>query len=366
MPLDGQSFAFHMSVAGVYLNPQGDPNQSLGGYRSSTRVEELESSVTTQVSDFIFRDSTQTGSSHVGKWIVFVLGTNAIDARQILYHDTGTGDIGVSPAWGTAPAVGEVYRISGALNLFDNLSVLECVEGHIDHRCLFLYNNTGSILQDIRFYLEPLNPSGTNFEVVAGNNMKGVNPVTASADEEDNPSTDTTGASGFTTTTPQRFRAARDYDSARAVPSTTSGFNLNNLNSSALWLRRTTPELTKKMDNAAWLLVAEQNTGVKTAVPLVFDLAGYTPQLAASFDRKPRTFGGARIDISVVDASYGFPIEDEEVYVVIDTGPGTLNSAPQPLSTDADGETYAIYVGPEDEAYVGSTVTVEAKMGGDL
>jgi hypothetical protein len=363
MALNGQEFAFHMSVASGYLAAQSDPNQSLGGYRSSTRVDELESTVTTQVSVFVFRDSTQTGVSHVGKWVVFVTGNNAIDARRIIHHDTAIGDIGVSPAWGNAPLVAEVYRISGAANLFDDVDAQECSGGHVDHRMVYLLNSTGVPLNDGRCYLLPLDPYDTNMELACGNGSKGANQVTPTFDEEEAPDLDTLGITGFTASKPQRFRAARDYVTAEEVPYNIINF-VNN-GGYPIWIRRTIPALTKRADDAAWLLVVEQDTGVKTAVPIVFNTTGYTPQLAASFDRTPRTFGGARIEMSVVDADFGFAIEDEEIYAAIDTGPGTLNSAPQPLETDEDGEAYAVYISPEDDGQAGATVSIEVKMGGD-
>ncbi len=301
---------------------------------------------------------------HVGKWVAFVTGNNAVDARQVIYHDNTTGDIGVFPAWSSTPLVTEVFRVGWPLSIFDDVSVLECAGGHVDHRCLFVLNSTGVSLSDIRFYLQPLDPGSTEMEVVAGNLQKGSNPVTPSADEEDAPFTDTTGTNGFTSNTPQRFRQGRDYAEADDTPQ--PSFNLNNGFNSALWLRRTIPVLAKKFDNAAWLLVAEQDTAVKTAVPIVFNLDGFNPQLAAEFDRTPRTFGGARITATVEDADFGFPIEDEEVDIAIDSGPGTLNSDPQPLETDEDGEVRAVYLSPEDDAQAGATVVIEAKMGGDL
>jgi hypothetical protein len=367
MALTGDAFAFHFSVESGYLDPQTDPDQSLGGFRSATRVEELESAVTSVVSTFMFIDTAQIGGGldHVGKWMVFVTGNNAVGARQILFHDNTTGEIGVAPEWGSTPQVGDDYRISEATGLFDDVSAPECAEGHVDHRCLYLLNSTSVTLTDIRFYLEPLDHSGTNMEVTAGNRSVGTDEVPVSADEEDDPDTDSTGAGGFTTTTPQRFRSSRDYASAIEVPSTTSGWNLTNGSTSALWIRRTIPSLSKRFDDAAWLLVAEETGGVKTAVPIVFNLDGYTAQVTAAFDRTPRTFGGAHITVEVIDADFEFPIEDEDVFIAIDSGPGTLNSAAQPIDTDEDGIARAVYVSPEDDAQAGNTVVIEAKVGGD-
>jgi hypothetical protein len=302
---------------------------------------------------------------HVGKWFVFVTGNNAIDARKCIYHDNTTGVMGFAPVWGTAPAVGEIYRISGPGHLFDDVTAAQCAAGHIDHRCLFLYNGTGVTLTDIRLYLLPLDDNGVELEVVAGNLQKGTNPVGSIAVDTDEPDLDDNlGADAFTSSIPQRFKQLPNYAAAINTPDPGT-FDLVNLGSLPLWLRRTVPALHKRVDSSAWLLVAEETGGTKTAMVITHDVLGFTASFTGELDRIPRTFGGGRFTATVVDATIGLPIEDESVTIVISSGPGTLNSESQPLDTDVNGEAFAIYISPEDDAQAGNSVTITATLGGD-
>ena len=53
------------------------------------------------------------------------------------------------------------------------------------------------------------------------------------------------------------------------------------------------------------------------------------------------------------------------MYIEITSGPGSIQSAAQPILTDANGEARAEYHSPENEGDVGATVEITARYGGD-
>jgi hypothetical protein len=339
-----------------------DPLNEWEGQIHSVGIWDVELGAS-EVSDLVsFGDGVgEPALDYTGDWIVFVTGNNAVDARQIAFFDGSTGDVGVAEAWDSAPVATEIFRICGPQSLFDDITPAQCAEGHTDHRSLCIFNNTGGLITDLRVYLVPLDPNNTVLEVACGNaagttaDIDTISPDT----EEPNLVTDTT----FSSTRPQSWRRPDDYDSAIDTPA--GGFNLNSLFHAWVWLRRIVPPLHKRSDSSAWLLVVEETSGVKSAIPLVFDVDGFNPTFSLVSDRKPRTFGGARVTASVVDNQIGQPVEDESITIAITSGPGTLNTDPQPLDTDVNGEVEGIYISPEDDAQAGNSVTITATLGGD-
>lgn len=303
---------------------------------------------------------------HTGKWMVFLTGSNAMDSRKIIYHDNTTGVMGFAPVWGTAPSVSDIFRIAGPNDLFDIITASQCAEGGVDYRHLRMWNNTGVLVSDVRLYLVQLEGEGFELEIAAGNLGKGANPIASIATDEDEPDIrDNSGIDAFTSTIPQSWRKPDDYESARETPWSSSGFSFNIGQNFGIWLKRTSPVLHKRIDGAAWLLVMEETGGTKTAVPIVFDAAGFNPTFTLEIDRKPRTFGGAHVTTRVVDDQIGQPVPDESVTIAITTGPGILNTDTQPLDTDVNGEAGGVYISPEDDAQAGNSVTITATLGGD-
>jgi len=300
---------------------------------------------------------------HTGKWLVFITGANAVDARKIIYHDNTTGEMGFKVPWGTAPVIGEIFRISGARHLFDDVTAQQCAEGHVDYRGISFYNTTGGSLTDVRFYIIPLDPGTTGLDIACGNAQIGASDMDTISPDTQEPNLVTDSA--FSSTRPQSFRRPDDYASGKDAPASGTSFSLANFFHSNIWIRRTTPALSKRKDSAAWLLVMEETGGTKTAVPIVYDVLGYDVAFSLDLDRIPRTFGGSRVTARVADDTLGQAAQDESVTIEIDSGPGTLVSETQPLDTDVNGEAFAIYHSPEDDAEAGNSVTITSTFWGD-
>ena len=315
--------------------------------------------------------------SHVGDWLVFVSGTvaNRMEARKIVFHNTLTGEMHLEQPLPALGAIGDVYRIGKSDLLFDDGPTAgECSTGLVDHRCIAFHNLTGEQLTDVRFYLIRLDPRSTSYEIAVSDTTIGSTALPSILNDETDPDIKNgLGANGFSTSL-QTFRRAQDFVSGRGSPSGASGaaVNLASQTEIGLWIRRTIEPLTR-IGKSAWLLVAEAASGVSSGVGpfysatvLLTEPVGFVPEFTVTFDRTPRTFGGARVTAHIEDSVTDTPVESIPVTIELTTGPGSLETAEaQPIYTDADGDAAAQYIGPNDEGDVGATVVVTAHYIGD-
>lgn len=302
-------------------------------------------------------------------WVCFVTGSNALTARKIETLDDSTGRVTFAQEWGATPQAGDVYRLYTPQLLFDVASAAECAAGVIDHRCIWWKNETGVTVADVVAYFVPLDPLSTDVDIAVSDKSGTASEVPTIADEEDEPDLTTLGTPDFALSIPASFRHPVDRTTASESPRNGLSTNYANLQQRAMWLRRTVDALSRA-GKAAWLVILEGSTTggdpdpIGTAFILYFEMAGFTPNLEVEFDRTPRTFGGARITGRLTDADIGVAIEGIDMdFGLIAPSPGALSTpSPLPIATDEDGEVLIAYDGPDDEAEVGSSVQVEAKV----
>lgn len=370
MALNGQDIELHLAIPGGTLNdPQPDPNDSLGGPMASTTVEEVESTVTSAGDEHQFTDNTQTSTSHVGKWLLFVTGVAAMEALRIETHDTGTGKMTFEGEFLTAPQVGDVYRIFNTSSLFEPATAAQAAQGFTSYRLIFVENATGDTLENFRAYLQPLDRGRVTYRIAMSDDQFIGGAVDVLSDETEEPNLND---ADFRQNQRQFWRTPRSFaQAAGSTPFDTSN-NLNNNRRIPIWVERTVAPLSQGFEASAWLLILEAASATgggagpwRTGIVLTDEITGFTPSLVVSFDRTPRTAGGARMTVTLTDALSGAPIANESVTIeLVAPSPGSL-AGETGLVTDEAGQVSFVYHAPDDEAEVGTSVQIQASIGGD-
>lgn len=364
----------HVAVGAI--NSNNFPFDEFRGQIHSVLVWNVELPNAAAAAVSIFGDGpVLSDGNQTGRWLVFVTGLLALEAERIAFHDTSTGSLFFSDGFSSAGGlIGDTFRISGSDNLFGGPNSVECANGVTEYRGLaFHSNDVGETLNDIRVWARPLNKGAHDFELAVGDIQKRIlDAFPGISSDVETPDLDQTGqAAGFGARV-QRFRPSRSFPLSRELPQAgLTRFNLPNNLWMPVWLRRITPPLTQRNEGSAWLLVAEAESGNLTPGPhrspmvIVSDPEGFTPDLRLTFDRTPRTFGGARMVAILRDLTTQTAIEQAPIDFTMIAGPGQLTGQVSQQETDTSGQAAVQYVSPEDDSQAGATVTVEARLGGD-
>ena len=348
---------FYLSGAASHGGAQPDPNAALGAYRSSTKLDSIESTFTAIAAAGALRlvDSARIGDgvgAHVGKWLLILSGSNAVTyASRITAFDTTTGGLGVFTALPLAVAVGDYYRIFSPNNLFDDVSATEAAAGDVEYRMIYGKNAMGSALQNARYYLELVEPGGIELALVADDHATASDQwQPAIADESTPPN-----LSGFWGSA--AFTRPLAYGGSQQPPNDVDPANGCG---AAIWLRRTIPLNSHGIALTIFKLVVEGTNPVLGAALIVFGVAGFTPTIEVTRDRKTYVGGGGRITATLSAIETGNPVAGEPVAWSLAAGPGTLYFAGDE-ETDAVGESAVVYEAPTAEAHVGASVTIAAE-----
>lgn len=361
------SLDWRLSGAGI-LNGASTPAASLGAFRSSTTLYEFGSTVTTAQtaqSRRIVRDSARSGDAtnlHRGKYLVAVTGSNAdlFFASRIIAFEVNGGD-GVYTLEEAAPAnfgVADAYRVTDAGNIFEDVTAVEARAGLETFKIIYLYNTTGASMTGLRFYIVPLNPSGSRvqFLVSTGNDENLLTMPSRTSDPTDQwGKVDPDAGGEFNDDNP--FSDPIESGSAAPIISRT----LNNNNSIAVILKREILAGTVKRKSSAFLLVAVGDTLV-SAQPFVWDVDGNPYTVSLQNDRHVYVAGGCRLTATVED-DQGDAQEGRSAFFDVLVGGGTITDQSGDHQTDSDGEAKVTYLSPTG-ATDGDPLTFEAAIGG--
>jgi len=368
--LIGSDFNFYLTVdtTGHGITAQPDPNDSLGEYRSTTPVENIESTLTSAMtSRYVCVDSAMIAHPDAANfpdaWMAFTMGNNAIEMRQVEAFDSTTGTFTFYEEWPGLGAIGDSYRMCWAGHLFAEAGATESAEGSVKYRAIVIHNITGSTLANVSVYLKEVRKLRADFDLAAGNSSSSGPILDLIADEDTAPDI-SQSQQAFNQGTGS-FADPRSFATAIDQPPGTN--TMTNNQHEAIWLRRTILSPSFGGTAAVLLVVGTATTAggpdpnpFATCVPIVWNVVGFTPSLDVSFDRAVRTFGGAAIDVDFRTAEGDLPVPDQDLWVeIVPPSPGNVISD-NPQTTDEDGAVRAVYLSPEDEAEVGTLVTVRA------
>ena len=366
MALVGGDVRFYYTVDATTGTNQPDPNDSLGGNRASNTIETVQSSPTSAMTNrFQMIDTAQIGTPPtLPAWLAFCEGVNALQMREIVAFDNGTGEFTFEQPFVGLAAIGDVYRYCELGHLFDAIDREEASGGIPTYRSIVCRNQTGVTLNDRAFFrgFDALD-GGVPFDLgVSGDRETGSPATPVIANDRVVPDLlDTLFDSAQTAEFVRPHSAA---SSQAPKIQTTTWLDLNDI---YMWLKRGTPALSRiSTASAELLIVSLSNAGgdpdpLTSCVPIVWESVGIVPEVIPTFDRQPRTFGGALVESVCRDDFAQIPIEDESIDHTLTVGPGSL-VVDNLAVTDEDGILRVVYVSPENDANAGDTVTVQAKV----
>lgn len=348
MALSAEDVHFQFSGAAGLLGSQPDPNACLGGYLASNadRLYHTQTVVAFAANDSHIAAIPFIGQDFTGDWILAITGPATGLAAKILDHNSSNGNV-----WLSHPLTGIValddIRVHSVNNLFDNIAASEAQDGEDEYRGIYVNNQTGFVLTGVRTFLNPLmagNPEiAVAFGNVANNNMGSI------PNEDTDPDVPTTlndvGA---------RFETIFDY--AIAYPGSPSNFNIGT--QKPMWIRRNVPALTGQQDDVVWTIHMEGSNPIVSSALLVFSGDGFAIDLSVQEDRYAHIGGGARIEATLVSEA-GTPLEDYDTEWTL-TGDGSIDAATG--VTDENGQYVAAYTAPVDQAKIGQSATITAKV----
>ncbi len=363
-------------AAATFDAAQGDPNDSLGGFKSSTTIADFEGAITTVNSDREIVDTSLGATDFTGGWVVH-LDTNLNEVSEIIDHNTGTDTLTFREELASTPIVTDRYWVFMPNGLFNAYGAADSRTRDPRHRLTYVYNSTGGQLDDIRCYVQDIQTGPVHCEIAMAVHPFGQNAhydVIDISDENDSPVL-------FSLTDliwgdPQDFVARRGFDAADAG----SPFGLGGVNGvksirdsgtsvnadRPLWVRlRFDPDAPIPLPSTVVFQVfVDSEDGVTASSFLVVvDVDGVTEQIVPVVDRRLRIAGGARLSCIVTDSIAPFePVPGRTIRIEKTAGPGTLNPQAKTVQEAAipaaDGEPIRrVYVCPTDPADVGLTVT---------
>lgn len=366
MALNAHEVEWFLSGAGSAGGAQPDPALSLGGFRSSTRLDVVQSTFTAAASVGALRvvDSAQIGGAHAGRWLLVMTGAcggaAGFFATRVSAFDAASGTFGLSDPLPAAISSGNVYRLFDVGNLFDDLSSAEATDGHVDYRMIIARNLTGSGYNGARVRVEQVGVSPRESVEVLARSASALDATsyTPVADDETSPNVSGFGGNAAAFSAPF---VADDPLGRQPV----NALNVGVTHNFAMWLRRSTPiQLGRFAGTGVWKLVVESTTaGVDPnpfafATLLAFGSDGLGQVRSFGVDRALRIGGGSRLGVRILDTS-GRPIVGEVVRFAVGSGPGVLLEESD--ETDARGDARVAYLSPESESFAGDAVVLEAR-----
>ncbi len=346
---------------------QSNPALFLGRFRSSTRLDEFQSTTTVSQATFprarnVLIDATRIGDGadiHALKWLLIQTGPAALFASRIMAFDTATGRFQLEERTPAVVAAGDDYAVFDRNNVWPNVTVAQAAAGDEQFRCISFRNEHGVQITNIKIYFEAIGLSGFEFARLHQTNQ--IQPFIERADGV----TDILNVFGQRDPLggPDNFIGSGGWvePQTREIADTTIA-TLADTFSDAIWLRRTIPAGVRFRNSVAILIVAESDFGGSDPDPLAgaavmaFDIEGEDPTVTLEIDRPIHIAGGARLNGEALVS--GSPLVGRAVRFGIRAGDeGTIITTDNPTTdfeiTDAEGKAVATFKSPENPAFEG-------------
>ncbi len=357
---------------------QPDPAQWLGKFRATQTLHSLQSTLThvqTTESRHYLRDTARIGdgaNAHAFKWLLILTGPAAMSAARIESFDNATGIFKLDRRTTANAAIGNTYALFNRNNVWPDVTAQQAIEGDTRYRCIFLRNQHGVAITNVRFHVVPLSAGGSDLARCAS--PQDLQDISGQFLSRPNDTTDILTALGAVDPVDAAsFTNSMQGTSGWASPQSraaSGGVNASLANNfgSPVWLRRIiSPGWTKRRSVAVMLVVSTDLTGsdpdpLVTGAIMSWDIAG-TPAGILELDRYVGERGGCRLNGRVFEASTGLPYREQ---VRFDLFPGDLGTVvtdelPSYLpggveESDDEGKAFATFRADEASA-AGAVVT---------
>lgn len=373
MPLDGQSILWRYSYPPGPRDtalPGGDETLSLGGTNTATRLDVVESTLTSAQTDAReLVDTARIGAGadeYVDHYIMMMDGAAAPNAAKVTDFDTATGIFRLQEGFGSLAGSGDTYRLFAPNNLFSNLDGVASAAGATKYRCIFLRHQTGTLLTDNRLSIVMLDDAGVDFRFITTNRQGDTVGINSIVDDEDVP--DITDLNETPSEPECQFDFALDGTIGPEIPAAgTRRFDTST--DHPLWIEATIPgDRPVRPNGAVQILLRAAETGgspdpYASGVVIVFNIAGQTPSVTFERDRPLVQGAAARYTATVTSVETGDPIVDQDVDFTLVSGTATLTKGDiDARRTDSNGQSRCGVLASADDGDVGSSVEVEVEV----
>ena len=344
---------------------QSDPAQYLGRFRSSTRLDEFQSTITTNQGARdrnILIDSARIGDGadvHALKWLLVQTGPAALFASRIMAFDTTTGGFKLEARTPGAALIGDDYAVFDRNNVWPNVSVAQAAAGDERFRCISFRNEHGVAITNVKIWFAAIGLDG--FEFARIHQAKTIQPFFERADGV----TDILDQFGQRDPLggPDNFIGSGGWIKAQSrIIADTTIPSMGNTFSSGIWLRRSLPAGLRFRNSVAILILAESDIGGSDPDPLAgaaimpFDIDGLTPTATLEADRFVHIGGGARMEgevrvngSAVVGRAVRFDVRAGDQGTIATDNEPTIGFA----ETDSDGIAFGTFKAPTNPAFEG-------------
>jgi hypothetical protein len=357
-------------AAATFDLAQGDPNASLGGFKSSTKLMDQEGTFTSVTNDRVVIDTGLPAGDFAGAWVVF-LDTNLNEVREVFAYDEGPNTLTFREDLPSTPLVSDRYWLFLPNGLFASFNADRSRRRATVHRLAYVYNDTPASLDSVQAYVKDIQagPIICDVAMAVKNFAQNVHfDVDDLADEETAPELLDTFGGGFGDSS-QDFLHKRSFaGSSRSPYGTVGAFGQKTIRhlgggsvhvDRPIWVRLSfDPDSPIPLPSQAVFQVFIDADGVTiTSFLVVVDIDGVPEVIVPIVDRRLRIAGGARLSCIVTDNVTPFePVPGRAIRIERTSGPGTMQAQSDTVQRD-DGEPIRrVYNSPTDPGQVGATV----------
>ena len=365
-----------LAIASGVNDAQPDPNASIGGFKSSTTIDELDGSITGAGDLYHFTDSARIGSTdYTGSWIIFmgefafVAATDEVNvAVEVIDFDLSTGEFTLDGPLPIVLTVGHLYRLYTANNLFSAWDALTSVSQETRYRLMFAAAGpNGQVDPRLNIWITDHRPGplllecacsthqaldGAAIEIPTITNERTEPDIVTSAGNMI-----TTGALGAS----QDWRRSPDNQAERMTPIAGGTLGLNGNQHRAIWLRlswRDAATIPRPQVCAFQVHVqgdiGDEELGASFMVLVGID--GPDLEIIMGPDRKNRRLGGSRVKSIVRDSVTKLPVPNYTPVITLDTAEGTLHPQNQEETSDDGVVVQRVYTSSTLDADVGKDI----------
>jgi len=366
-----------LAIASGVNDAQPDPNASLGGFKSSDTVDELDGSITGAGDLYHFTDSARIGSTdYTGSWIIFMgefafspgVELEANFAVEVIDFNLSTGEFTLDGPLPIVLTVGDLYRLYTVNNLFSAWDALTSVSQETRYRLMFAAAGAnGQVDPRLNVWITDHRPGPLLLECACSTHQAldgSAIEIPTIANERTEPDIVTSAGNMITTGAlgaSQDWRRSPDNQAERMTPIAGGTLQLSGLQHRAIWLKLSWRDgaTIPRPQVCAFQVHVQGDIGdeeLGASFMVLVDIDGPDLEFIMGPDRKNRRLGGSRVKAIVRDSVTNLAVPNYTPVITLDTAEGTLHPQNQEETSDDGVVVQRVYTSSILDADVGKDV----------